>query len=481
MKVLSSSSSKTLIKASRSKNYSRLEYWQQKNRYYYKNLESLYRFLIPEGQRVLEIGSGTGSLLNAVKPSYGVGIDIVQVLCDSAQQRFPHLYFKAGAAEELEIEETFDYVILADTISCFEDIQRTFQQIRSVCTSSTRLIISFHNPIWNPILKLSVLLKQRMPMAPLNWLSHKDVANLLELSGFEVIKHGARLLLPKNIPFVAPLVNRFVAPLPSLNQLGLIEYVVARLRPHGFQIEENSKHTTCSVVIPARNEAGNIENCVNQLPKMGTHTEIIFVEGHSKDNTWTEIQRVQAKYSKEYTIKAIQQTKKGKGNAVREGFAIATGDILIIHDSDLTVSTKNLPYFFEALASGQCEFANGCRLIYPCSKEAMPFLNAFANRFFAFLLSFLIDIRIKDSLCGTKALSRINYQKIAENRKYFGEFDPFGDFDLLFGSSKLNLLISDIPVRYYPRTYGKSNIQHFKEGLILLRMCLYAARKMKFF
>lgn len=481
MNFLTSISHKNLSKSSLQTNNYNLEYWHKKNRYYYESIESLYRFLVPSGQRVLEIGAGTGSLLNTVQPSYGVGIEIVPEVCQSAQEKFPHLYFKTADIEDTEIEENFDYVILSDTISYFEDIQKAFKQIRSVCTDSTRLIISFHNPVWNPILQLALFLKQKMPTVPLNWLSYQDTSNLLELSGFEIIQHGSKVLLPKKVPIIAPFLNRFISPLPGFNKLGLVNFIVARLSPYESRIKYQTRLKTCSVIIPARNEAGNIESCVTRLPKMGEHTEIIFIEGHSQDNTWDEIQKVQAKYGETIDIKILQQTKRGKGNAVREGFAIATGDILIILDSDLTVRPEDLPHFFETLASNRCEFANGCRLIYPCSKEAMPLLNLSANRFFAFLLSYLIDNRIKDSLCGTKAISKVNYQKIADNRKYFGDFDPFGDFDLLFGASKLNLHISDIPVRYYPRTYGRSNIQHFKEGLLLLKMCLYAAKKIKFY
>jgi len=480
MNIESPISYRTLSRASLLQNSFDLEYWHRKNRYYYDSIERLHSFLIPKGQRVLEIGAGTGSLLNAVQPSYGVGIEIVPEICQSAQEKFPHLYFKTADIEDMEIEETFDYVILSDTIVYFEDIQKAFERMRLACTDSTRLIITFHNPIWNPILQIAGILKQKMPTPPLNWLSYGDINNLLKLSGFEVVKYGSKLLLPKKFPVLAPLLNRFISPLPGFNKLGLVNFIVARLSPYNSSIKYQNQLKTCSVIIPARNEAGNIESCITRLPKMGEHTEVIFIEGHSQDNTWDEIQKVQSKYGETIDIKAIQQTKKGKGNAVREGFAIATGDILIILDSDLTVRPEDLPHFFEAIASNRCEFANGCRLIYPCSKEAMPLLNVLANRFFAFLLSYLIDSRIKDSLCGTKVISKVNYQKIAENRKYFGDFDPFGDFDLLFGASKLNLHIADIPVRYYPRTYGRSNIQHFKEGLLLLKMCLYAAKKIKF-
>jgi glycosyltransferase involved in cell wall biosynthesis len=234
-----------------------------------------------------------------------------------------------------------------------------------------------------------------------------------------------------------------------------------------------------SVVIPARNEAGNIEAAVRRIPQMGAGTELIFVEGHSRDATWGEIQRV-ARENPDLKIKILQQTGRGKGDAVRAGFAAATGDILMILDADLTMPPEELPKFYEILASGRAEFANGCRLVYPMEEHAMQFMNLCANKAFGLIFSWLLGQHVKDTLCGTKVLSRAHYERIAANRSYFGDFDPFGDFDLLFGAAKLNLKIADVPIRYRERTYGETNIQRWKHGWLLLRMVLFAARKLKF-
>lgn len=457
-----------------------VEKWRQRNLYYYQDIESFHQFLVQDDATVLEIGSGSGSLLNSVHPSSGLGIDISPAAVTHARENFPQLSFQIGNAEELNLPQSFDYVLLANTISYIENIQRAFQNLHHVCTPATRLVFTFHNPAWEPILAFATAIGQRMPLPPLNWLSREDVVNLLDLSGFEVVSHTKRLLLPKWIPGLSWFFNKLLAPLPLINRLCLAEYIVARQRPEISSTRQQVQDMSCSVIVPARNEAGNIEQCITRLPHMGKHTEVIFIEGHSSDNTWDEIQRVKQKYGDQWDIKVFQQTGKGKGDAVRLGFEQASGDVLMILDSDLTVRPEDLPYFFEAVASGECEMANGCRLIYPVSKEAMPWLNRMANRFFAWLLSYLLNTKIKDSLCGTKAISRQNYQKLVRNRAYFGNFDPFGDFDLLFGASKLGLKIQDIPVRYDPRCYGSSNIQHVREGMILLKMCLYAAKRMKF-
>lgn len=459
---------------------SELEQWRNRNLYYYRDLEKLYRFLVQPNSRVLEIGSGLGYLLNATRPSYGLGINPNLSAVEHAKQHFPDLEFQTDELEDIKPAQAFDYILLANTLSYLYNIPKTLQNLQKACDPSTRLILTFHNPAWEPILNFATLIGQRMPLPPLNWLNLDDVENMLDLAGFEVVYHGKRLLFPKRFFFLSWFCNQVLSHLPGFNALCLTEYIIARSHPSNFVSQNQVYEQTCSVIVPARNEAGNIEGCVARMPQLGKHTEIIFIEGHSSDNTWEEIQRVQAVYGDRWDIKAVQQTGKGKGNAVREGFEMASGDVLIILDSDLTVAPEDLGQFFEAVASRHCEMANGCRLIYPLHAAAMPPLNRAANRFFAWLLSFILNIRIKDSLCGTKAISKENYLRIAANRSYFGDFDPFGDFDLLFGAAKLGLKIKDIPVRYLPRGYGSSNISHVKEGMVLLKMCLYAAKKIRF-
>ncbi len=456
-----------------------LHYWRRKNHYYHQDLDRLLQFLVPPGKRVLEVGSGTGILLHALKPSYGVGIDHDPDSIARAQTTFPSLIFQVEDAHEPKLEGLdypFDYILLINTIGSLKDVQAVFEQLQPFCTPHTRLVISYHNPLWEGVLQLASALGERMPLPAANWLSQRDVTNLLALAQFEVVKVGKRMLCPRRVPLLSTVINRVMAPLPLINALCLTEYIVARPYQH-----LNPEQTSCSVIIPARNEAGNILNCVQTMPQMAHHTEIIFVEGNSTDHTWQEIQRVYELLKDRYTLKILQQDGKGKGDAVRKGFEAATGDILIILDSDLTVRAEDMPKFFQAIASGQCEFANGCRLVYPLDPTTMPPLNRWANRFFAALLSYILGIQIKDSLCGTKAIRRLDYLELAANRHYFGDFDPFGDFDLLLGAVKQNLKVMDIPVRYHPRVYGSSNIQHVKEGLILLRMCWFAAQKFKMF
>ncbi len=449
--------------------------WLKRNKYYYNDLLNFFNYNINANSSILEIGCGTGDLLARLKPSRGVGIDISPEMIRIAKEKYGQLEFYEMDAENLELNDKFDYIIISDSLGYFEDIQLVFKKLKKVIMADTRIIITYHNFLWSPLLNLVEFLKLKMPQKRLNWLNREDIINLLRLEGFDIIKTGNKFLVPKNIFYISNFINRYLAPLPIVNKLCLTLFIIARL-----PVDKIVKNLAVSIIIPARNEKGNIENVVKRIPKMGGQTEIIFIEGGSTDGTLTEIERVCEKYSPVLDIKTGVQTGKGKADAVRLGFSMAKGDILMILDADLTVCPEDLPKFYEVIASGRGEYINGSRLVYPLEKEAMRTLNMIANKFFSLMFSWLLGQSLKDTLCGTKVISKLNYNKLIGNRKYFGEFDPFGDFDLIFGASKLNLKIVEIPVRYKARQYGETNISRFRHGWLLLKMVYFAMRKIKF-
>jgi len=441
---------------------------------YQQLLRRHYSFFVPPMVRVLQIGCGSGELLAALQPSRGLGIDGDPKQIELARQYHPHLEFQVMDSGGLANDEKFDYIVVPDLLNSMPDVQDFLQQLQRYSHQRTRLVLNLFNQLWRPLVLLAQKITGKEPNLPQNWLSAWDIKNLLHLAGWEVVKTDARILWPLRTPLVARFLNRWLAPI--LKPFCLTLFVVARPRPLPSYYHKYS----CSVVVPARNEAGNIEAAVQRIPEMGMGTEILFVEGHSQDNTWEEIRRVAAKYPTR-NIKALKQTSKGKGGAVREAFAVATGDILFILDADLTVPPEDLMKFYNVACTGTADFVNGVRLVYPMENEAMRFLNMVANRFFSFAFSWLLGQPIKDTLCGTKVLFRSHYQLIALNRAYFGDFDPFGDFDLLFGAAKLNLRMVDLPIRYRARTYGETNISRWKHGWLLLRMVCFAAKRLKFF
>ena len=447
--------------------------WKRRNSFYHRMLERYYSHIIPAQSRVLELGCGTGELLNAVQPSYGVGVDFSQVMIDQASASFSSLKFVCADAENLTLNEKFDYIILSDLVGCVWDVHKVFEQLTKHSHEGTRIVISNYNYLWEPVLKMGEWINIKLKQPTQNWLSVADINNLLKLNGFETIRVERKLLFPKYVPIVNWLFNKILANLPFINQLDLLNIVIAR----PIMIEQ--PELSVSIVVPARNERGNIENAILRTPDFGLWQEFIFVEGHSGDNTWEEILRVKEAYPNK-RIKTIRQTGKGKGNAVREAFAIAEGDVLMILDADLTTPPEEMPKFYEALHQNKGEFINGCRLVYPMEKQAMRFLNLLGNKFFGLFFTYLLGQRLKDTLCGTKVLRRTHYNEIARNRSYFGDFDPFGDFDLLFGAARLNLKMTEIIVRYRDREYGSTQISRFRHGILLFQMCAFAARKIKF-
>jgi SAM-dependent methyltransferase len=446
------------------------------SRFYHRQVQEIYRFLIPPGQRVLEIGCGSGDLLAAVQPAHGLGIDFSTNQIEKARERHPHLNFLQLDAHELPMHKPFDVVILSDLINDVWDVEAVLHQLHAVVTTRSRIILNYYSRLWQLPLWLARRLGLAAPCLEQNWLTNEDVVNLLRLTDFEVVRQWPEVLCPVRIPVLSGLCNRFLARMIPFRLACLTNFLIARPASRGRTAQTEPR---VSVIVPARNEAGNIAEIFARVPQLGRETELVFVEGHSTDDTVRCIEQ-EMKAHPEWKCQLIAQSGKGKGDAVRQGFAAATGDVLMILDADLTVPPEDLERFYSALVSGKGDFINGVRLVYPMERRAMRFLNLLGNKFFSLAFSWLLGQSIKDSLCGTKVLWKRDYDLIAANRHYFGEFDPFGDFDLLFGAAKLTLKIVDLPIRYRERTYGTTNIQRWRHGLLLLRMVTFAARRIKF-
>ena len=445
--------------------------WRGMGKWYHQRLHEIYRFHSSPNQRVLEVGCGTGDLLAAIQPKRGVGVDFSEEMIQRAQARYPGLEFIQADAHDLSaLRETFDIIILSDLVNDLWDVQRVLEQLKPLCQAHTRILMNFYSRFWQVPLGLARTLNLATSNLFQNWLTPEDIRALLLLAGFEPIRTSQEILWPLPLGGFA---NRFLVRLWPFREMGLSNLMIARPMP------QRAQEPIVSVIVPARNESGNIKAIFERTPQMGGGTELVFVEGHSKDDTYAAIEREIAAHPS--TPSALfRQTGVGKADAVRLGYAQAKGDVLMILDADLTVPPEDLPRFYDALVSGKGEFINGVRLVYPMEKEAMRTLNFLGNKFFSMAFSWLLGQSIKDTLCGTKVLWKHDYEKIAANRAYFGDFDPFGDYDLIFGAAKLNLRIIDLPIRYRERTYGSTNISRWKHGLLLLRMIAFAARRIKF-
>jgi ubiquinone/menaquinone biosynthesis C-methylase UbiE len=413
------------------------ERWQQKNGAYYRAIERLARFVIPRGASVLEIGCGTGDLLAALEPKVGVGIDLSPRLVERGKQKHPELELHVGDAETLDLAalegRTFEYIVVSDVVGQLSDVWAAFRALRRLCTARTRILVTYYNFVWEPFLKLGEKLGMKMPIPQQNWLGMQDLQNLLYLNHFDVIRSGTAQLLPVEVPFLSTVANRYLAQAPGLRHLALTQFFVCRLAAGGGPIP--SRDLSCSVIVPCKNERGNVDDIVARTPDLGRGTELIFVDGNSDDGTVEAIQSHIDRKTRPNLRLIHQGDGKGKGDAVRKGFAQATGDVLFILDADLTVPPEDLPKFYLAIAEGRAEFVNGSRLAYPMEGEAMRLLNSMGNKAFGLALSATLEQRLKDTLCGTKVMYRKDYERLAAGRHFFGNFDPFGDFDLLFGAA----------------------------------------------
>jgi SAM-dependent methyltransferase len=455
-----------------------IDYWRTRNKYFHQEDINYQRFLIPPGLRVLELGCGTGSLLAALQPSMGVGVDFSPAMITIARERHTDLEFQVGDIENAELirnlkDRCFDVLVISDTLGALEDLQGTFELLHQLCSRDTRVIVASHSSLWEPILVCAERLGLKMPVLSRNWLSMDDIVAILRLAGFEEIKREWRQLLPKRLLGLGPLINRFIAPLPLIRCLCIRNYMVFRsLR------QPPMRAPSATIVIPCRNERGNVMATVERMPHFAPKQELIFVDGHSQDGTLDEIHRAIVAHP-EMDIKVFVQDGEGKGDAVRKGFEMARGDVLMILDADLTVAPEELTKFYSAITSGAAEFVNGTRMIYPKEGKSMRTLNLIGNRIFARMFTYLLNQHFTDTLCGTKGLTRENYKRLAAGRNYFGSFDPYGDFDLILGAVKLNLKVIEVPIRYRARMFGETKISRFSHGWLLMRMLLFAFRRLK--
>ena len=460
---------------------SRSDWIKKSQAFYSEDIRCMQEF-ISKDSKVLEIGCGNGHLLASLNPSYGLGIDISKGMIAEAKNKYKDLNFIEADIENIKtikkLDLVFDYIIISDTIGYFNDIQSTLDNLHKVCDSDTRIIVSYYSPFWEPLLNLAAKLKMKMPELTKSLLNEDDISSLLNSSKFETVKKQKKIIFPFKLFGTGRIINRFLSCVPIISNLCLRNYVVAR----SLNVITKSLPNSASVIIPCRNEKGNIRNALDRLPLFTKDIEIIFVEGNSKDGTWDEVKKVikDPKFiNKGFKMKALQQPGKGKADAVFAAFDISSKDVLIILDGDLTVPPEDIPKFWKKISKGEGEYINGSRLVYPMENQAMRFLNYIANKLFSILFTWLLGQRYTDTLCGTKVIRRKHYIKASKRNKDLGNFDPFGDFFIIFGAARLNLKMVEVPIRYRAREYGETQISRFSHGFLLVKMVIFAFFKLK--
>jgi SAM-dependent methyltransferase len=441
-----------------------------------RDLRQTLQRWIPQDASVLDVACGAGDLLAALPNRERLGLALSPEVATEAHRRHPDLTVESFTLQELPPESRYDAVICNRMCHSVVDVRKLLVDMRDRLSTGGRLYLVAYNYFWELPTRLAELAGFKLPAPTSNWLSHSDLENLFHIAGLESVRFEDRMLMPADVPGLSPLINQYLGKLPVWQRLSMYRIYALRKR----DVLDQPRLASVSVIVPTRNEAGNVAAAIARTPVMGSQTELIFVEGGSSDGTWDTIGKAIAEYRGPLKLSAYQQQGKGKGDAVRLGFSKATGDILMILDADLTVPPEELPVFYDVIARGLGDYVQGTRLVYPMDPGAMRFFNKLGNMAFSQLFTYLLQQPIKDTLCGTKVLWRRDYERLAAGRSFFGDFDPFGDFDLIFGAAKLNLKIVEVPVRYRERVYGETNISRWKHGWLLLKMSGVAARKLRY-
>lgn len=440
--------------------------WRRMNAYYNDQLVHWCRSRVPPGRRILDFGCGRGSVLSALEPSQGTGIDLSGEMIRYAKTDHPRLDFERTPIEEFRPRSEYDAVLCVNTLEYTWDVGAVLDKIHSVLRDNGRVLIATGNPLWSRIFRWASSWGLRMPECTRLFLTNKDLENLLSLHGFDVADSRMALPVPKLIPVLGPLLNWLVPRLPLVSYLLCsTQLITAR------KVPPVRKDYSVSIVVPCHNEAGNVERCVRETGKLGLRTELIFVDDGSTDGT---AQAIRPELNPELEVKVLRyEPNRGKSFAVQTGFAAATGDILMVLDADLTTHPSELRPLYEAFASGRAEFVNCTRFIYPGEQRSMHLANYIGNKFFAILVSLVMEARVSDTLCGTKAMFRWDYRHMTMGR------DPWGDYDFLFGAAQQRLVIRELPVHYRERRAGQSKMKTLRHALNLFRMCWHGFWQVK--
>ncbi len=436
------------------------DYWKRKNAYYYSTIKAFVSRIVSPGSSVLDVGCGTGEILAATEPSRGVGVDLSGKMIELARQKHSQHTFIHSPVEDLELNETFDYIIMVDVLDHAYDLMKVFQRLSRFCKPTTRIILTTGNPWWEPVYSLLEKIGAKMPKGPHNAIEKGNLRQIFQMMDLKINYSGFMLLFPRWIPVLSYLANSLGVRIWGINRLSAIQYMIVQPTAKN----ENNLGLGCSVIIPCYNEQDNIEQAIRRVPSMGACTEIIAVSDGCTDGTVQKVKDLQREIK---NLKLIEYSpNRGKGHAVRKGFEAATQDVLMILDADISTPPEELPWFFAPLNKGICQFVNGTRMVYPMQAQAMRTLNLFGNKLFGYIVSFIMQQSLTDTLCGTKAFYRKDLPRLRWGT------DKWGDFDLLFGAARMGSKIMEVPVHYMTRKTGESKMRSFRHGVHLLMACV---------
>lgn len=449
-------------------------YWLEKNHYYYYRLRAYYRFIVPEGMRVLVLQCKNGYLLDAVKPIYGVGIDTDLAMISQAKDTYARYHFYHGTIADIKEREQFDYILLSSADAQLYDMRGLLESLKPFCHAGTRLIIDAYTPIWRPLIAMAAKSGFFEPQRIVQDFSRQDLLNFLMLSDYDPIKQEEHLLVPVHFPFLSTVFNRILINFPFIRRLALHRIIIAR----PLFIRRDIHEAGVSVIVPAANEKNLIEPLVKRLPHMGSFTELIFVCRDSSEDTIDEIKRMIQTYP-EKSISFYRQQGVERAEEIRIGLSCAAGDIIMLADAGMSIEPEELSACYYALLENKGECVVGARFVYRMKKGARAQLHRLINRAFGSFVSWTIGQQVTDSFCSIKTLWKDDMQAIMRERSFSYRLDRRGELDLLFGAAKRHLKIVGLPVRYNPNRSGSWELPYLYNGLRVILVSLIAVKSFK--
>lgn len=360
-----------------------------------------------------------------------------------------------------DLDYKFDLIIITDIFEVSNDIYGFVSNLKNFLNLNGKILLTSINPKWNIILRIFEILGLKKNSYINSYIQPKKISSIFVSLGFENIRNYNKQIFPFRILGIGTILNIFLEIVFSFFNLGIKTYFLYQ------NIEKHATKLSKTIIVPAKNEEGNLQELVSRIPKFNEYYEIIIACGPSKDNTINKALEIKESKIHENII-VFEQSKNGKANAVWEATDRSSCEVIAILDADISVDPEELVYFFEIIENGYCDFVNGTRLMYPMEDSAMRVINKFGNRSFQLIISKLINVNLSDTLCGTKVFKKESLYSLKKWQESMSIADPFCDFDLIFSNAISGVKISEYPVHYRNRKYGKTNISRFRDGWKLI-------------
>tara|TARA_B110000977_G_scaffold125183_1_gene160299 strand:+ start:1495 stop:2904 length:1410 start_codon:yes stop_codon:yes gene_type:complete len=444
------------------KNKESRENFLKKKNFLFDEISKALNYLINDSNYVKFFCCGNSSIVNKVNSK--------NIYINEINNTFINSLTKSEIKKEDEINKNlnFDHIVIAD-IEHQKFITKNLIDLNEKIDNECRVIVLSKSIFWSTLINFYKKIKNIGPDKN-NFLPYSNLRKIFLNTNFEIVKNEKIIFFPFQFSLLTKFINQIFR-FPVLNFFCMINLtVLKKVQKKNYQAEGKK----ISFIIPCKNEGGNIKFFYEKIINSTINAEFLFGNDNSSDNTLDEIKKLQqAIPNKE--IKIYDGPGVCKSENVYKGINLASGEIILIYDADLTVSFDDLVNSINLLLKTDADFINCTRMIMPQQKNAMKFLNFYGNLFFAFLFSILFKQKITDTLCGTKIFFKKDWEQIKKYNNTWGAKDLWGDFDLLLGAYKNNLKIVENPISYTDRKEDETKMTGIIKNSIRMLIITFVA------